>query len=62
MTSTYHILRTSKTAHSHGAAVGMWAGRVGSPVAIAMSDGAAMSTSVFATDRNLDALAARGAG
>jgi hypothetical protein len=62
MTSTYHILRTSNTAHSLGAAAGMWAGRVGSPTVIDTSDGAAMSTPVFGTDRNLDVLAARGAG
>ena len=43
MTSTYHILRTSKTAHLLGVAVGTWAGRVGSPAVIRTSDGAAMS-------------------
>ena len=62
MTSTSYILRTSKTAHWIGAGPGMRADRVGSPAAIAMSDGADMSTPVFATDRNLDVLAARGAG
>ena len=62
MTSTYHILRTSKTAHRMGAAVGVWAGRSGCPAVIRTSDGAAMRTSVFATAPNLDALVARGAG
>ncbi len=61
MTSTFYTLRTSKTAHSAGDGAAMW-DRPGSPVAIAMSDGAAIRTSVFATDRNLDVLAARGAG
>jgi hypothetical protein len=61
MTSTYYILRTSKTAHPIGADLGVWSGRVGSPVAIAMSDRAAVRTSVFATGRNFDALVARGA-
>jgi hypothetical protein len=62
MTSTYHTLRTSKTAHLLGVAVGAWAGRVGSPAVIRTSDGAAIRMSVFATDANLDALVARGAG
>jgi hypothetical protein len=59
MTSTYHILRTSKTAHCPGAAR---APRLGSPAVIRTSDGAAIRMSVFTTDANLDALAARGAG
>ena len=50
MTSTYHILRTSKTAHPRGAAVGVWAARLGCPAVIRTSDGAAMRTSVFGTD------------
>lgn len=58
MTRTLYILRTSKTAPCIGAGAGMWVGRPSGPV----FDGAAIRTSVYATGRNLDVLAARGAG
>lgn len=70
MANTFNILLTTETAPRVGAGFGMRAirvagpgtGRVYSPVAIAMSDRAAIRHDVFTDAGNLDALAARGAG
>ena len=52
----------AKTARSVSAGFDVRAGRVGSPVVIAMAGGAAISHEVRTTDANAHALAARCAG
>ncbi len=61
MTSTFHISLTAKTAHQTGADFGVRAGR-GASAGYAMWDGPLALTMLAEASRNLDALAARGAG
>jgi hypothetical protein len=61
MTSTFNISLTAKTAHHIGADFGVRAGYLGSAGA-AMRDAAQPRTAIVEAFRNLDALAARGAG
>lgn len=61
MTSPFYISLTAKTAHHIGADFGMQAGGVGSRW-LGMWGDARPRTATVDTARNLDALAARGAG
>ena len=61
MTSAFNISLTAKTAHNTGADFGVRAGDVGS-AGDAMWADAQPRTAIVETSRNLDALAARGAG
>jgi hypothetical protein len=61
MTSTYDISLTTRTAHRTGADFGVWTGRAAS-AGSAMRAYAQPRTAIVDASRNLDALAARGAG
>lgn len=61
MTSAFNISLTAKTAPDTGADFGVRAGGVGSAGAAMRAD-AQPRTAIVETSRNLDALAARGAG
>jgi hypothetical protein len=62
MTTYFDTSLSAKTALRVSACFGVRAARVGSPEAIAMAGGAAISHDVRMTDGNLHALAARCAG